>query len=39
MIKHQFLNDKTEHQHFFVFKDWNEDSSVKVNSLEMEGDN
>ena len=23
---------------FFVFIDWNEDSSVKVNSLEMEGD-
>ena len=39
MIKHQFLNDKTEQQHFFVFIDWNEDSSVKVNSLEMEEGN
>ena len=24
---------------FFVFIDWNEDSSIKVNSLEMEGGN
>ena len=24
---------------FFVFIDWNEDGSVKVNSLEMEGGN
>jgi hypothetical protein len=24
---------------FYVFIDWNEDSSIKVNSLEMEGGN